>query len=202
MYKINGADHLAPGSSFERQRNLSFESWNFEASLAGVYYFKPYNDNYHRRWRTDPYVSLGVGITTFNPKAELNNQKYALRDFETEGQSYGNVAFIIPAAAGLKFRISPFMNFNVELAFRYSFTDYLDDVSTVFTDIPGDNIRASLANRKNEIVLVNQEAFDQLVPGQRRGNPDNNDHYAFLNFKLEIFLPNNKGPLFSKPGAY
>ncbi len=203
MYKINGADHLAPDSSFQKQRNLSFESWNFESTLSAVYYFKPYNKNYHKRWKTDPYVSLGVGFTTLNPKADLLGTTYKLRDpkYRTEDATYGAIAAIIPAAAGLKFRVNPFINFNIELAFRYTFTDYLDDVSTVYPDLQ-DDIPSQLSNRKDEIPIVNQEAYDQQVTGGRRGDPNNNDHYAFLNFKLEIFLPNNKGPLLQKPSAF
>ncbi len=202
MYKINGADFLAPDSSFNRQRNLSFESWNFESSLQGVYYFKDYGGDFFRRWKTDPYISAGIGFTTYNPKAELNGKEYKLRDFRTEGTSYGKVALVIPAAAGLKLRINEFINFNVEVAFRYTFTDYLDDVSTVYPQGTADNLASALSNRKDEIPVINTEAYDQLVAGGPRGNPDNNDHYGFINFKLEIFLPNNKGPLLQKPSAY
>ena len=89
-----------------------------------------------------------------------------------------------------------------EFAFRYTFTDFLDDVSTVYPETTGDNIFSSLSNRKGEVGIINQAAYDRQVAGQPRGTPDNNDHYYFINLKIEVFLPNRNGPLFRKPSAY
>ncbi len=201
-YNLKGFDYRSKIGSFEQQRNLSFRSWNLEGYLQGMYYIRKYGGDYYRRWPIDPYIHLGVGFSTYNPTAELNGTTYELRNLRIEGVEYGKTTLIIPAGIGVKFKLNEFITLTTEWAFRYTFTDYLDDVSTVFPEFTGDNVFSSLANRKDEIPVVNQEAYDRLVPGTPRGNPDNNDHYYFLNLKLEVFLPNRNGPIFKKPSAY
>lgn len=50
-------------------------------------------------------------------------------DAELEGVNYDNIAWNIPLAIGLKFRISDRLNANLEVITRYVNSDYLDDVS-------------------------------------------------------------------------
>jgi hypothetical protein len=200
-YGINGSDQLAPDSSFNQQRNLSFESRNFEGSIQGLFYLKDYQGDYFRRFKTEPYLAVGVGFTTFNPVLPTDSITYTLRDIQTEGVSYGKTVLTIPLGAGLKFRINEFVNFNLEAAFRFTFTDYLDDVSTIYPDF-GENLESLISNRKFERPGINPEAFDALVPGAPRGDSSNNDHYLLLNVKLEVYLPTGKGILFRKPSAY
>lgn len=202
FYNLIGQDYRSTVNSFEQQRNLSFRSWNFETSLQGVFYFKKYRGDFYKRWRIDPYLAAGVGFTTFNPYTGLNGTKYYLRDFQTEGVKYGNTTLTIPLGIGAKFKLNEFLNFIVEGAYRFTFTDYLDDVSGNFIDVAGDNVRNSLSNRKSEVGIINQEAYDLLIPGNPRGDASNNDGYMFINLKLEVYLPNRKGPIISKPSAY
>ncbi len=206
MYNLKGFDSRSRFQSFEQQRNLKFRSWNFEATLQGMYYIRSYAGDYYRRWPIDPYLHAGIGFTTNNPKTDIlidgRTERVNLRDFQVEGVDYSQVVLMIPVGAGAKFKLNEFISATFEFAFRYTFTDYLDDVSTVFPEVTTDDTFARLSNRKDEIGVINQDAYDRLVPGQPRGNPDNNDHYYFVNLKLEVFLPNRGGPLFSKPSAY
>ena len=55
-----------------------------------------------------------------------------------------------------------------------------------------------LSNRKDEIPIVNANAYDKLVPGGQRGNPTFKDQYMFMSFQLEVFLPKNKEAMFKK----
>lgn len=201
LYHVRGRDRLAPDSSFQRQRNLSFDTYNFEMSIQGVFYMRKYRGDYYRRWPVDPYLALGVGFTTINPTTTLQETKYNLREIATEDNSYGPVALMLPAAAGIKFSINEFVNFNLEVAYRYTFTDYLDDVSTTFPESFPNTTAELLSNRKDEIGVVNQDAYDRLVAGERRGDPDNNDQYLFLSMKLEIYLPRGSSPVIKKPEA-
>lgn len=208
-YSLEGDDIYAEDSSFNRQRNLSFFSRNFEANLQGILFLRKYRGDYFKRWDFDPYMGLGVGIITYNPTAELNSVTYKLRDLETEGVAYGQFALVLPLTFGVKLRVNEFVNFNMELGYRYAFTDYLDDVSTVFIENDG-SIAGRLSNRKdevrtrdNEFFIVNQEHYDTQVAGAPRGNPDRNDSYLYVSFRLEVFLPRkNTGPLLKKPSAY
>ncbi|MDW3192867.1 MAG: DUF6089 family protein [Cytophagales bacterium] len=208
-YSLEGDDLYAEDSSFNRQRNLSFFSRNVEANLQGIFFLRKYRGDYHKRWAFDPYMGLGVGVTTYSPTAELDSVTYKLRELETEGVEYGQFALVLPLTFGVKMRFNEFVNFNMELGYRYAFTDYLDDVSTVFIESDG-SIAGRLSNRKdevrtrdNEFFIVNQEHYDAQVAGAPRGNPDRNDSYLYISFRLEVFLPRkNTGPLFKKPSAY
>ncbi len=208
-YSLEGDDLYAEDSSFNRQRNLSFFSRNVEANLQGIFFLRKYRGDYFKRWAIDPYMGLGVGVTTYSPTAELDSITYKLRDLETEGEEYGRFALVLPLTFGVKLRMNEFINFNMELGYRYAFTDYLDDVSTVFIENDG-SISGRLSNRKDEVLtrdneffIVNQEHYDAQVAGAPRGNPDRRDSYLYISFRLEVFLPRkNTGPLLKKPSAY
>lgn len=202
-YSIRGHDKHAPDSSYARQRNLSFTSSNWELSLQGIYFLRKYRGDYYKRWRVDPYLMLGIGGTYISPQATLDNQHYNLYELQTEDEDYSRMVAVIPVGAGLKFRINTFLNFNAELTYRYSFSDYLDDVSGRFPDSYPDETTERLSNRKDEIEIVNQEAYDRLVPGTPRGDASDKDAYLFVNFKFEAFLPpglfrEKKGPALKK----
>ncbi len=188
-FTIGDSDSNAPDSTFERQRNLSFESRNFEANLQVLFYLHNYSKSFGRRKTWEPYLTLGIGVTRFNPTAILNDEKISLRDIQTENVSYGNFALVVPAGIGVKARLTKYLNVIFEAGYRYTFTDYLDDVSTVFPQFQDNTIQQMLSNRKGEIGVVNREAFDQLIPGGNRGNPDTNDSYLLINLKLEFYIP-------------
>lgn len=211
-YKINGSDSNAPDSSANRQRNLSFTSTNWEFVLQGVYYFHKYSGKYHTRKQYEPYLAFGAGITTFNPKTKFKGISYKLRDFKTEGIAYRKFTYILPLNFGVKAKLNEFINLTVDLGFRFTFTDYLDDVSGYFIQHPEPSISASLANRSNEISIVNQKAFDGYMPGGQRGNNNKYDTYFLINFYIECYLPRDlfkrnigkvkKEKIIGKRGAY
>jgi len=189
FFNLSGSDANAPDSTIEKQRNLSFESKNFQVHLAGIYYFRPYKGDYYKRWSFDPYITLGVGYSYFQPKANLGGELIPLRPLETEGISYARWAFSIPAGIGAKFKINDFINLNFEASYHYAFTDYLDDVSMNYRQEFNTSTTELLSNRKNEIPLVNSEFYDQLIPGSKRGNPNNNDSFLIIRAKIEVYLP-------------
>lgn len=202
-YQLRGNDRFAEDSTFQEQRNLSFRSNNLEFSIQGVFYMRKYRGDYYRRWAVDPYIAVGAGFTTFNPKTEYQGQFVELRPLQTENVSYSTVTMIIPAAAGLKLKINEFINLNFEIMYRYTFTDYLDDVSGTYPTEPlSGPLAEALSNRKDEIPIVNAEAYDALVPGNPRGDSSDNDQYLFLSIKIEFYLPRGSSSIFSKPGAY
>lgn len=192
-YTMEGDDsRTAEDGSFEQQRNLSFASRNLEGNFQLLYYLKPYKGDYYSRWKWDPYVGVGVGITTFNPFAELGGEQYFLRKLPTEpDKKYGKTTLVIPVTAGIKFLVNDYTNLIFEAGFRYTTTDYLDDVSTIFPESNEIFLIDQLANRRDEIRVVNQNAYDALIPGARRGDNVKRDSYLFLSLKVEIYLPNN-----------
>ncbi len=191
MYQIGAKDSDAADSSFARQRNLSFESRNFEFNLQFQYYFFPYNDIFHKRRAIEPFLAAGVGLTTINPKTEFNDMNVKLRGLRTEGVDYNGTALVIPVGLGVKFKINQMISLIVESSYRLTFEDYFDDVSNVYVSSFDSELAGILNNRRGEVGVINEEVFDQLVPGNPRGNPDNNDKYLGFAFKLEYYLPPN-----------
>ena len=72
----------------------------------------------------------------------------------------------------MKINVTKILNFAVEGGFRYTFSDYLDDVSTQYIDNASisDPSAQALADRGPEIGLAVKPA------GSKRGNPDVNDY--------------------------
>lgn len=185
-YQLEGSDAESDREG-RRIRNLSFTSSNLEFNVAAMVNLVPNGLRFYQRNDINLYGFAGLGFTWFNPKAELNGTKHALRPLQTEGVSYGNIALIVPAGIGVKIKAGPFFNIAVEGGYRLSFSDYLDDVSTVYIDNSSftDPIARVLADRRPEIGLGLAEA------GDKRGNPDRDDGYLVLNLKLEFYLPSH-----------
>lgn len=166
----------------EQRRNLHFRSLVADAGLQFEFNFMPYVHG-HREYFYTPYMFAGPGAFYFNPKAKLNDTWYELREQGTEGQLRGEEYGAIQAAfiygIGFKIDLSYRWSLNLELSSRRIFTDYLDDVSTVYPD------QRDLRNTRGEIAA--QLADPSIEPklgqaGRQRGNGKKNDAYAFLTF--------------------
>jgi hypothetical protein len=166
------------------QRNLSFTSGNYELAVTGVVNLIPQGGRFYQRPQFNVYVFGGVGGLYFNPKAKLDGDKYALQPLQTEGVKYSRMTLIIPYGLGMKYKVSPFMNFVLEAGWRKTFSDYIDDVSTVYKDNTTftDPIAQKLADRRPEIGLPLLEA------GHKRGEPTHDDAYMLFSVKLEYYL--------------
>jgi hypothetical protein len=85
-----------------------------------------------------PYIGLGIGFFAFDPYTYINGEKVFLQPIGTEGQGsiaypqlkkYKNIAMCFPLSIGLKWAITERSNFFVEFAYRFTNTDFIDDVS-------------------------------------------------------------------------
>lgn len=179
-------------------RNLSFTSGNIEFNAVGVINLIPQGGRFYQRPQFNVYAFAGIGGLYFNPRAELNGKKYALQPLQTEGVDYSRLAFILPYGLGAKYKATPFFNIALEAGWRKAFTDYIDDVSTVFKDNSSftDPIAKQLADRRPEIGLPVKE------PGSKRGESSNDDAYMLFSVKLEYYLPyqfgNNQRKLYNR----
>ncbi len=206
-FTLSGADRNAPDSSFQRQRNLSFKSRNLHFQFHTIYYLKPYQGDYYKRWNFDPFLFTGVGYMKYNPTAELGGERYLLREAQTEGVQYKKWVTTVPVGVGAKFKVNEFLNVNAEVSYHFTFTDYLDDVSNTYAREFTNSTAELLSDRKDEIGVTNPEYYDQIQPGSQRGNPDNNDSFLQISLRAEIFLPpdlfsrKNKA-IIKKPSAY
>ena len=186
-FQLAGDDASSNGA--HATRNLSFVSNNFEASVTGALHLKPLNYRYYQRPVFNAYLYTGIGLLYFNPKAELDGIMYALQPMMTEGEAYNRTQIVVPVGGGIKVKAGPFFNFVLEGGYRKTFTDHLDDVSTVHPDKSTwtNPIRVALSDRGPEI-----DAAPKL-PGSIRGNPDKKDGYFLMNFKVEYYLPASFG---------
>jgi len=163
-------------------RGLSFFSNTFGASASVVYDIFEYNKMYRRRHDVSPYLTVGFGILSINPKARLDGEKYALRPMQTEEETYGNYTFTIPYGGGARFKLSPVLNLATEIIWMPTFTDYIDDVAGRYnTELEPNSIAARLSDRRQEtgLAVTDQEKYG----GQRGGG--RNDWVWSINFKFE-----------------
>jgi hypothetical protein len=187
------------GSRYER--NLSFRSSIFEISMVAEIhprYFKHYRDN-EKLPRISPYLLGGIGYFTFNPQAKYDGSWVDLRPLSTEGQGFAEYPnrkhyklsqINFPVGGGIRYKVSPLINFSAECVYRILNTDYLDDVSTRYIDknlyahyFSGTQMTMAMAlqDRQTEI-----SGGHPAITNDIRGNPSKNDAYFSVNFKLGL----------------
>lgn len=201
-FMLTGDDTKDP---VKELRNLSFTSHNFELNLLGHVSLFPESFRFYQRPFANPYAYVGIGLVNYNPRAELDGEKYNLRKLETEGpeNSYGLFTMSVPVGFGVKFRASPFLNINLDAGYRYVFTDYLDDVSSGEYPAPtsfDSEIARKLSDRSGELLPPDQPTFAEQGRDVR-GNPSEKDAYLILNVRVEYFFGNlNLGGTGYRPG--
>ncbi|NQY67879.1 MAG: hypothetical protein HRT72_09190, partial [Flavobacteriales bacterium] len=143
--RISGADSLTefhkysdPGMK-RAARNLSFRNDIYELTSRLELVFFGINDiGSTGRYVLDfkAYVFLGLGVFMHNPKArtEYDNKWHELRPLRTEAQDkeYSKFGLTIPQGFGFYYTYRKIHRFGAEFAWRTTFTDYIDDVSTTF----------------------------------------------------------------------
>ncbi|MBI2968336.1 MAG: hypothetical protein HYY40_11075 [Bacteroidetes bacterium] len=186
--RIVGADSL---SIYDRRkyRNLHFRNSIIELIATAEYqFFKAYDITRKGKIRVDLqfYGFAGIGGVYHNPKAKssLTGKWEALQPLGTEGQGvlpdkkkYGRFQPVVPFGIGLFYTIRRNYRVGLELNYRLTFTDYLDDASTTYPDpaIFTDPVAAELSNRS-----ANTPRPDWYVKGSLRGNDKYNDTYMTL----------------------
>src|SRR5215470_11452430 len=162
-------------NEFMHLRNLSFNTNVWELSLRGDFNFFRFLPG-DPEFNFTPYISLGVGVFSYDPYAYLQGQKYFLRPLGTEGQGsslypdrkpYGSMAVCIPVGVGVKYAINYRFNIGLEITHRFTTTDYLDDVSKTYVDpavFPP--IPPAVDNSTNPAYLLSDRSYEL---GQRIG---------------------------------
>lgn len=146
-------------------RNLNFRNDLKEFTVQGIFKLTPDNRSSDRRPQLGTYLFAGIGIVAHNPKALYRDSTgkkewIKLQNLHTEGQGtvgyekpYSLVSVVIPFGLGLRYKINAKFDVSAELGFRYTFSDYLDDIGgnnadpAVFADNP---LAGSLAYRYAE----------------------------------------------------
>lgn len=199
---IQGDDRLSKNEG-RRKRNITVRTNIYELGTQLEYYIvkEPlgrFNDIKNKRrgyFKHDysVYVFTGLYPFYFSPLGlSEGGSWYRLAKLNTEGQGlpggpkkYSQISVAIPIGVGYKYIVNRQLSFGFEFAVRYTFTDYLDDVSGVYYD-NGRIAKAygSLAARMADKRLNNRRGR----AGDIRGNPNRNDVYFAgffsINYKM------------------
>jgi Domain of unknown function (DUF6089) len=210
-YAQLGYSDIYSKNDFQKRRNLSFNSDIWEFALRGDFNFFKFVPG-DVRYPFTPYVTLGLGIFSYNPYAYLNNKKIFLRPLGTEGQNiaykdangktrkpYGSMAMCIPIGFGIKYNVSQRMNFSIEVAQRLTATDYLDDVSTTYVGadkFPTLPPNGDLSNAG----LLQDRSYEKGTPigieGRQRGWSKQKDQYVIAEIGFTFNISTYKCPSF------
>ena len=168
---------------FRYKRNLSFRNNIKELSVVAILDLFKNDGNYIARVKWTPYVFVGVAGFMHQPKAKAPATDLTgaplpeagdwvkLRPLGTEGQystlqdgdinagikPYSVFQFAIPFGVGARLRLTETIDLWADIGFRYTFTDYLDDVSQNYVDLGAlqNNLARAMSYRTNELNLQN-----------------------------------------------
>lgn len=213
IINTTGIDEL-----WRKQRNLNFKTdvWELYGALEVFpLMFLKRKSEYEPRLR--PYGLIGIGIFHFNPKGSLtdaagNKTWYNLQPLRTEGQGMAEYPYSkpykltqmnIPFGGGIKYYISDRVNFSVEVLYRKTFTDYIDDVSKKYIDqknfakyLPASQatLASQLSDKTKPIIFP---GMTRWPAGTQRGDKKDGDTYFSVIAKLGIRL----GPIYESSFA-
>ncbi len=192
-------------NAFDLRRNLSFNTNVWELGFQGDFNFFRFipGDGDHR---STPYLTFGIGMFSFDPYAYLNGQKYYLRELGTEGQGspaypdrkpYNNIAAYIPLGVGYKYNLNPKMNIGFEIVYRFTTTDYLDDVSKTYAGI--NNFPTLPDGDPSVAALLQDRSYETGSPpigiqGRQRGYQNQNDGYLFAEIMFSFNISSYRCP--------
>lgn len=194
--RLTAADSLSD-NPIKKQRNLRFETGLFEAHAGlEVNLFAIDID----RAKVSPYVFAGIGVFYHNAYTDgVNGEKVYLRPLSTEGEGiptypdrkqYGLVNASFPIGGGLKFLIGKTLVVTTELGFRYTTTDYLDDVSKSYVNM--DTLFAYRSKQSVDLSFRGDEVkgWDGNYPDYKyqRGDSKANDWYWFGGISISIYF--------------
>lgn len=200
--QVAGNDNLTT-EFFRSYRNLSFKSHiiEFDSHLEFSFIKDQVGHRYRlkgvrgqRGFEMASYGFIGLGVFHFNPKAQLGGSWIALQPLGTEGQGiagtrkkYARIQMSFPIGIGFKYTIDRRWGIGLEYGLRYTFTDYIDDVSKTYYD---NNILAAEHGIEAAILADRSDKKYPYItaPGAQRGDPRHKDAYMFAMFTLNYKL--------------
>lgn len=209
--RITDADRLTTNFA-RRARNMNFRNNIIELGARAeitVWYDNDVGNKGFYNPDFKLYLFGGVAGFYHNPQGQIFKEGelqydgywFDLAPWMTEGQEkpYSNFGLAIPAGLGMYFTFNKQWRVGWELSWRTTFTDYLDDISTVF-NLPNstdplatefysqtytaliDEINAS--NGADPDVSMNDFRYWTESQRSKRGDPTNNDSYLTAQFTV------------------
>ena len=206
-YAFVGYSDIYSKNETQQQRNLSFNTNIWEFSLSGYFNFFRFIPGV-TGYKFTPYLALGVGVFTYDPYAYLQGTKYYLRALGTEGQNfdsgkkqYSDMALCIPLTFGVKYSINENMNVFGEIGYRFTNTDYIDDVSTTYAG--PDAFVLTHPDGTQEVsypaYYLQDRSYETTgtpigIKGRQRGNSQQKDAYVMFHLGVSFNISSYKCP--------
>ncbi|HTN36390.1 MAG TPA: DUF6089 family protein [Arachidicoccus sp.] len=180
-----------------KQRQLNFTNNLLELSISGSFNFfnyAPGNEGHN----FTPYVAVGIGGIYSAPYTfDDEGKKVKLREVGTEGQysstphdgqKYSNFTMVFPLSVGIKQALSEKLSLFAELGYRFTRSDYLDDVSSTYAGVdafaPG-NYKGSASQAAAALSLQDRhKGGSPRERGWQRGNSLAKDSYLLMQVGL------------------
>ena len=215
-YMLLAGDDKLTTETYRNNRNLNFKSNVFELSTriefgissfkrTGVYSIKKSLTKINKRKSLELMGFVGVGAFYFNPKGKNPNtgEYEKLYKLHTEGQGlpggpkqYKRVALCIPFGLNLHYIIDKYWSVGLEVGYRKTFTDYIDDVSTTYYDknalADAYGSTSALMSDPSKGDIIGATAPNADGTGAQRGDK-NKDSYATVQIAVGRFFPPKRG---------
>lgn len=193
---LYGADSTSESPAIKK-RNLNFQTNLFEVSGGLEVNLLPVDFD---EFKFSPYLFAGLAVFYYNPYTiAANDDKVYLRPLSTEGQGlrqypgrklYSLVNVGIPLGAGLKVMIGKTVLVSTEIGFRYTATDYLDDVSSSYVNM--DTLFRYKGKQSVDLSYRTDELpnWDGNYPNDKfvRGDNMKKDWYWFAGVNVAIYF--------------
>ena len=166
LAEIMGADSIRPIDAMASLRQGHFTGRVTELSAIMEFNFLDYV-NHKSEFRFSPYAFFGMGYAFMNAKGQMNAG--------TPAQEYRTGTLVIPFGGGLKFLLTNQLNLGLELGFRPTTSDELDQLSSMVPALP----RYETPSGPDPKVLPQSLNF---------GNPNSKDWYYFLGLNISYTL--------------
>ncbi len=202
-FAMLGYSDVYSDNAAQRRRNLSFNSNVWELAVAGDFNFFRFQPGF-KGYHYTPYVGIGVGVFSYDPYAYLNGEKVQLRPLGTEGQGsslypnlkpYNPIAISIPFTVGFKYALNEQMNVFGEFTYRFTNTDYLDDVSGSYAP---DAFPPLPDGSPSPAFLLQDRSYETGasigIKGRQRGNSPQKDAFATFKVGVSFSLQSYKCP--------
>ena len=177
-------------------RNLSFRNEIYEFKADVVIDLFANARRFTKRPSYTPYMFVGLAYFHHNPQGQNANGDWVnLKDLHTEGQglpggpkNYSRHQLAIPLGVGFRYKLSKQWDLAFDIGWRFTLTDYLDDVAGVYydkqklTDAYGDESRM-MSDKSYQSYSTNPELAtsadnhfgnnpETYYPGQPRNQND------------------------------
>ncbi len=191
-YAFLRGDDSKSTNNFQKIRNIHFISNVFDFSAVYEFNFLPLSHGSG----TDivaPYLFAGLSVFSFDPKAKYQGRWVRLAPLGTEGQTGGEEYFTVSGAyvfgGGIKYNVSRQWTWTFDLMVHKAWTDYLDDVSTVYPDKT--TLRASHGQIAVDLSDPSIHSEDDPQIGQagyQRGSDKEKDAFSIFTVGLTYYF--------------